>query len=237
MRRNAYFAAVLCLLTLCSSGLHADPVIGPAIERNGLRFEPWLASPSVGVQGKDSVPKKNTAATLFSVRVTNLTQAPLRLSPYALSSTLVGPNGQTEYADFMMIHGYIRQPQESDYILLQPGQVLVIPYPGLVYWRDDHLCLSLPSFINGHPLVYEGPIVGAENKEETTAAKIVTLMTGKHQGLPFGTYHFSMYYAMHSASVPICDDHTAKTIETLNGFWTGDVTTAPMTFELTPPKR
>jgi hypothetical protein len=40
---------------------------------------------------------------------------------------------------------------------------------------------------------------------------------------------------MPTQDVQLLDDHTGKVIKTLNGFWTGDVTTPPQPFQLVTP--
>ena len=73
-RKFSLFVGLLLLLFLFTGGLRADPVIGPAVERNGLRFESWLASPKIVIPARNIDYKNSTATMLFSVRVTNLTQ-------------------------------------------------------------------------------------------------------------------------------------------------------------------
>ena len=234
--KNTCFACLLLLLSWFAHSLRADPVISPPVEQDGLRFETWLASPKIVIPDKGMSYRKNTPATLFSVRVTNLTPSLLRINPYALSLKLVGPNGKELFANPLIIHGYIRQPQEADYVLLQPAQILVLQMPSSLYWQGNHLCLSFPSRINGYSFVYEGPIVGTDKRQVgSISERITTLMTGTHQGLTPGIYRFCLYYAMPTSTLPIRDDNTDKVVKTLNGFWTGDVTTPPLKFELVTP--
>ncbi len=233
---NPWLLLLSLAFCLLPCAVRADPIIGPAVEQNGLRFESWLASSQIAIPDKNLKERLGSNSKLFSIRVTNLTPSPLRLSPYSLSTTLIGPGGKELFADMILIAGYVREPQESDYVVLQPGQSLIMPYFSFFYWRDDHLCLSLPSSINGYPFVYEGSLVDADkDRYATTAKKLRRLMTSKHQGLTSGNYQFSIHYSVSSPTVAIRDDHTAKIIKTLNGFWTGDVTLPPVRFELTEP--
>jgi len=209
-RRDAFFAAVLCLLLLCSSGLQASPVIGPPIERNGLRIEPWLASPKIAIPSKTVGYKSCIPTVLFSVRVTNLTSSCIRFDQYAVGLTLMQANGKEIVADPIMIAGYLRQAQEQDFLVLQPGQSIVLPEPSRLYWSENSLCLSWLGPFAGHPWVYESLVPG--------------------------TYRVKLRCDMPASTMAIRDDRTSKIIKTLNGFWTGDVTTVPLTFELTQSK-
>ncbi len=198
-------------------------IIGPAVERDGVRFETWLESPKIVIPDKEMNRKKYVAVTLFGLRVTNLTQTPLRINPYCLSLTLIGPDGKEIFPNPLVIHGYIRQPQEEDYPLLQPGQSQILPKSTDFFWRDGHLCLAWPSDINGHPFIYEGARLSHHVND---------LLSSPHAGLAAGTYQFLMRYTMPTQDVQLYDDHTDKIVKTLNGFWTGNLTTPPLTFQL-----
>lgn len=201
----------------------STPVIAPAVVQNGLRFETWLASPKIVMPIKSLDRKSYTPITLLGLRVTNLTQMPLRLSPFALALRLVGPDGKEALPDSIVIHGYIRQPQEMDYILLLPGQSQLLPKSTGFFWRNDHLCLAWPSIVNGHPFVYEGTRL---------SASVNDLASQTYTGLAAGNYRFSVCYTMQTQDVQLRDDQTAKVVKTLGGFWTGDVITPPLTFQL-----
>ena len=178
------------------------------MERNGLRFESWLVSPKIAIPSKTLDYSHCTATTLFSVRVTNLTPQLVRFDPFAAFLKIVKPDG-AELPGGLVIAGYVRQPQESDYLLLQPGQSMVLPYLSHLYWYNNGLCLDWPSSYIDHPMSYGG----------VTA----------------GSYHFVLDYRILSPTAPIRDDHTEEIIKTLNGFWTGDVILASMTFKLIEP--
>ena len=195
------------MFSLFTSSLRADPIIGPAVEQNGLRFESWLASPKIVIPSKTIDYNHSTATMLFSVRVTNLTQQLVRFDPFAASLNIVKPNG-TSLLGWVLIAGSIRPPQEEDYIMLLPGQSLVVPYRSHFYWYNNRLCLDWPS-ITDHPVNYSG--------------------------IAASSYYFVLDYRMPSPTVPIRDDRTRKIIKTLNGFWTGDVAVSSMTFAVTEP--
>lgn len=202
------FAGLLLLFSLFTGGLRADPIIGPAVVQNGLRFQSWLASPKIVIPSKTIDYNHSIATMLFSVRVTNLTQQPVRFDPFAASLRIIKPNGE-ELGAGLVIGGYVRQPQEADYLLLQPGQSVILPCLSHLYWYNNGLCLDWPSPFIGHPMNYGGLIAGS--------------------------YHFVLNYRMPNQTVAIRDDRTAKIVKTLNGFWTGDVMVASMTFEVTEP--
>ena len=222
--KNVYFFAVCILIFSCiGSAVQAAsaPVIGPPVVQNGLRFETWLVSPKIIMPDKSVSYEKQKPMVLFSVRVTNLTQTPLRINPYFLSLTLIGPDGKEVFPDPLVIHGDIRQPQEADYILLPPGQSQVLPKSTGFFWRGNHLCLAWPSNINDHPFVYEGVRL---------SHSITDLLSSPHAGLTAGTYHFSMRYNIRAQTVPI--RISVVSVKTLIGFWIGDVSLPPLTFQL-----
>ncbi|MGI4789637.1 MAG: hypothetical protein ACRYFS_12390 [Janthinobacterium lividum] len=204
--RSPVFICIMLLLLSSAGGLRADPILGPPVEQSGLRFETWLADPKIVIPDKHLVPKKNIPVTLFSVRVTNLLSKPVRFDPYMLDLMLVKPNGKKLFADEIRNYGRMLQPQEEDYIVLQPQQSLVVPRPSFLEWRGDRLDLSWPSPIAGNPWTYPGLVAG--------------------------TYQFTIEYRMPTPTVPIRDDNTNKIVKTLDGFWTGDVTLPPMKFKL-----
>ena len=205
--KSAFLAGLLLLLSF-ADGLRADPILGPPVEQNGLRFETWLASPAIAIPNKNIDYKSSIATVLFTVRVTNLTQSPIRFDPFGLYIlTLAGPNGKAINADPIMIAGRIRVAQETDYLLLQPGQSLVLPNISRLYWERGRLCLSWSSqAFPEYPEVYEGLV--ARN------------------------YQIKLRYNMPSKTVTIRKEFMGKIIKTLDGFWTGDVTLSSIKFKL-----
>lgn len=183
------------------------PVTGPAVKRNGLRFETLLASPNIVIPNKNVGYGKKTTA-LCSVRVTNLTLTAIRFDPFRLYPTkVIKPNGKKLFADPIHIAGLSRPAQEADYIFIQPNQSVVLPGVSSFYWQRKRLCLSLGfRAFDDHPLVYEG--------------------------LTAGAYHICFRYNNLHSTVEIRREFMEKPIKTLTGLWTGDVVLPPLTFQL-----
>ena len=211
--KNACVLAVYFLLLFSGAASAAPaiaqtasaPVISWAIVRNGLRFETWRASARIVIPPKSVSYEKQKPTVLFSVRVTNLTQTPLRFNPFTVRLILTGPDGEEVGCGFV-IGGYVRSPVEEDFLLLKPGQSTVLPYPSSLYWYNDGLCLDWPSHIIDHPWNYGGLVPGS--------------------------YRFEIDCSMTTPDVQLRDEHTGKTVKTLTGFWTGTVATPPLTFQL-----
>lgn len=183
----------------------SSPIIGPAIEQNGVRFETWLTATKIVIPDKSVSYEKQKAATLFSVRVTNLTQKPIRFNPFGVRLILTGPDGG-EVGCGYGIAGGLHPPGEEDYLVLKPGQSLVLSRPSSLCWYGNSLGLNWPSSYVDHPWNYWG------------------LVTGRYQ--------FEVNCFMTTQDVQLYDDHTGKVVTTLNGFWTGNLTTPPLTFQL-----
>lgn len=205
------FTGLLLLLSTSASGLRADPVLGPAVERNGLRFESWLASPKIAIPSKTIDYNHSEAMMLFSVRVTNLTQTPVRLNPYCATLKIVKPGGE-EVPGGMVIAGSVRPPQDPDYLLLQPGQSLVLPCLSHLYWYNNALCLDWPSWYVDHSMSYGG--------------------------LTTGDYYFTLDFRM--PNWPISSRNRRRSTPmtstppiVLDDLWTGNASVSSMTFELT----
>ena len=197
------FGAVSAVPALAQAASAA--VVGPAVEQNGVRFETWLASPKIVIPDKSVSYEKQKAAALFSVRVTNLTQKPVRFNPLCVRLILIGPDGEEVGCGFG-IAGGLRPPQEEDYLVLKPGVSEVVSRPSSLYWYNNSLHLDWPSWYIDHPWNY--------------------------WGLAAGRYQFKINCSMTTPDVQIYDQHTSKVIKTLNGFWTGDVSLPPVKFEL-----
>ncbi len=184
------------------------PVIGPAVVQNGVRFETWLVSRKIVIPDKSVGYDQQTARVLFSARVTNLTQKPVRFNPFGVRLILIGPDGEEVGCGFV-IGGSLRLPSEKDYLLLTPGQSVLLSCPSSLYWYNNGLCLDWPSFRIDHPWNYGGLVAGS--------------------------YQFTINCSMTVQDVPLYDEHTGKVVKTLDGFWTGNVTTLPLTFQLVTP--
>lgn len=113
------------------------------------------------------------------------------------------------FPDPITIAGYVRPPQEADYLLLQPGQSVILPYVTLLYWEQNHFCLTWGFRSFDHPEVYEKMAAGA--------------------------YHFRLHYRNPSSTIEIRREVFGKPIKRLTGFWVGDVTLPPLTFQLVKP--
>ncbi len=183
----------------------SSPLIGPAVEQNGVRFETWLVSSKIVIPDKSVSYEKQKAATLFSVRVTNLTQKPIRFSPFGVKLILTGPDGE-EVGCGYGIAGGLHPPGEEDYLVLKPGISVVVSRPSSLCWYGNSLGLDWPSSYVDHPWNYGGIVAGS--------------------------YRFEINCSMTTQDVQLLDEHTGKVVKTLNGFWTGNVTTPPLTFQL-----
>ncbi len=170
-----------------------------------MRFETWLASSKIVMPAKSVSYEKQKATVLFSVRVTNLTQKPVRFNPFGVRLILTEPDGEEVGCGFG-IAGGLRPPQEEDYLILKPGVSTVVSRQSSLYWDNNNLRLDWPSWLIDHPWNYEGIVAGS--------------------------YQFKIACSMTTQDVQLLDEHTGKAVKTLNGFWTGNVTTPPLTFQL-----
>ncbi len=213
--KSCVLIGFLLLLFGFTNGLRADPVIGPAVEQHGLRFESWLASPKIVIPSKTVDYNHSTATMLFSVRATNLTQKPVRLNPFAARLRLIKPNGKEIESGFG-IAGELRQPQKPDFMVLQPGQSLVLPFLSHLYWYKNGLYLDWPTFYRGRSINYEG--------------------------LTAGSYYFTIDYDCQwlmpifaSRNIHSTKPVSTQSIPVLDDLWTGNVSVTSMTFEVTEP--
>jgi hypothetical protein len=106
----------------------SSAIIGLPVERNGVRFETWLASPKIVIPDKSVSYENQKVTVLFSVRVTNLTPEPIRFDPFTLRMILTGPDGKEVECGFGIVGG-LQSPQEEDYLVLKPGISEVVSRP------------------------------------------------------------------------------------------------------------
>jgi hypothetical protein len=187
----------------------SSPVIGPAVEQNGVRFETWLTSPKIVIPRKSITHGKTAAAILLSVRVTNLMTTPVSFKPFRLHPTLIRPGGKELVPASILTAGYLGPAQEANYLLLQPGQSVTLPYVIRLYWEQNHMYLTW----------------GFRFTEEYLwAYRMAT-----------GAYHFHLHYSNPSSRVEIEREIFGRPIKTSTGFRVDDVILPPLTFQLVKP--
>lgn len=131
----------------------------------------------------------------------------MHFDPFGLYPTkVIKPNGKELFPAPILIAGYVRPAKEADYLLLQPGQSVVLPYVTLLYWPQNHFCFTWGFRSFDHPMVYEGMTAGA--------------------------YQFRLHYSNPNSTVKIRREVFGRPIKRLTGFWVGDVTLPPLKFQL-----